>query len=72
MEALFEARGKVTIVRAVVHGAVQPSPADVAAIERGLPDPRAGATELRIRFVPTVTIGRDGPISDYSGPARRD
>ena len=72
VETRFEVRGDVTIVRAVVRGEVQPSAADVAAIEGALPHPRKGTTELRIRFVPTVTIARSGVIADDPGPAQID
>lgn len=69
VEAHFETRGDVTIVRAVVRGETQPTPDAVAALERALPDPPGGTTELRIRFIPTITIGRTGVISDAGGPA---
>lgn len=72
VETRFEGRGDVTIVRAVVRGETQPSSDLVASIERDLPRSPRGSTELRIRFVQTVTIGRDGPLSDDSGPAGTD
>jgi uncharacterized hydrophobic protein (TIGR00271 family) len=58
-----ETRPGTTIVRAVVRGPQPPSPAQIAAMEAKLPSPPDGtAIELRIRFVMTSIINRDGPL----------
>uniref|UniRef100_A0A832A159 TIGR00341 family protein n=1 Tax=Desulfacinum infernum TaxID=35837 RepID=A0A832A159_9BACT len=52
-----------TIVRAIVRGPLPPSPDQVAAMEAQLPPPPDGtAMELRIRFVPTTIINRNGYV----------
>jgi hypothetical protein len=52
-----------TIVRAVVRGPQPPSPAQIAEMEAKLPFPPDGTEkELRIRFVMTSIINRDGPL----------
>lgn len=57
-----------TIVRAVVRGPHPPTAAQVAAMERGLPVPPDGTSlELRIRFVETHVIGREGPLYEDEG-----
>jgi uncharacterized hydrophobic protein (TIGR00271 family) len=51
------------IVRAVVRGPHPPSAAQVAALEAKLPIPSdRRKVELRIRFVQTAIINRDGPL----------
>jgi uncharacterized hydrophobic protein (TIGR00271 family) len=56
-------RPGTTVVRAVVRGPQPPSTAQIAAMEAGLPaPPDKTATELRIRFVKTLIIKRDGPL----------
>jgi uncharacterized hydrophobic protein (TIGR00271 family) len=60
-EVRFETTTDTTIVRAVVRGPNPPASAQVAAMEARLPPPPDGtAIELRIRFVQTTTINRDG------------
>jgi uncharacterized hydrophobic protein (TIGR00271 family) len=50
-----------SIVRAVVRGPSPPSAAQVAAMEATLPaHPGHQSVELRVRFVPTTIINRDG------------
>jgi uncharacterized hydrophobic protein (TIGR00271 family) len=57
-------RGK-NIVRAVVRGPNPPSAAQVAALEAKLPiPPDRKIVELRIRFVHTTIIGRNGPLNE--------
>jgi hypothetical protein len=57
-------RGK-NIIRAVVRGPHPPSAAQVAALEAKLPiPPEREIVELRIRFVHTTIIDRNGPIND--------
>lgn len=52
-----------TIVRAVVRGPLPPSAPQVAAMEAQLPsDPDGTAIELRIRFVATSIINRNGQL----------
>ena len=51
------------IIRAVMRGPHPPSAAQVGALEDKLPiPPRRTRVELRIRFVPTTVINRDGPL----------
>ena len=51
------------IVRAVVRGPNPPSPAQVAELEAKIPIPPDRKTvELRIRFVQTMIINKDGPL----------
>jgi len=53
-----------TIVRAVVRGPNPPSAAQIAAMEAKLPiSPNHTAVELRIRFVHTTVINRNGPVN---------
>ncbi|MEA5391285.1 DUF389 domain-containing protein [Cyanobium gracile UHCC 0139] len=60
----FERNPGQTIVRAVVRGPNPPTAAQVAAMEdRAPPAPNGSRVSLRIRFVPLVIIGRDGPIN---------
>jgi len=60
-EVRFETVPGTTIVRAVMRGPSPPSAAQVAAMETRLPSPPDGTTvELRIRFVQTTIINRDG------------
>lgn len=52
-----------TIVRAVVRGMTPPSAEQVAEMEAKIPSPPDGtAKELRVRFVETLIITRDGQI----------
>ncbi len=61
VDVRFESVPEVTIVRAVMRGPNPPSAAQVAAMEAQLPPPFDGTTlELRIRFVQTMIINRDG------------
>ena len=54
---------ETTIVRAVVRGPHSPSASQVAAMEAQLPSPPDGrAIELRIRFVETSVINRNGQL----------
>jgi len=53
----------VTMVRAVVRGPTAPTPEDVAAMEKKLPAPADGSRlELRLRFVQTTIMNRDGVL----------
>lgn len=64
-ETRFETKDEKTIVRAVMRGPVAPTGADVARIESDLPKPPDGTNiELRIRFVNTDVINRDGQMFD--------
>jgi uncharacterized hydrophobic protein (TIGR00271 family) len=57
-------RGK-NIIRAVVRGPEQPSAEQVAALEAKLPTPPdRKKVELRIRFVHTTIIDRNGPLNE--------
>ena len=61
----FETKDGKTIVRAVMRGPIAPTGADVARIESELPKPPDGTPiELRIRFVNTDVINRDGQMFD--------
>jgi uncharacterized hydrophobic protein (TIGR00271 family) len=54
-----------TVLRAVVRGPVEPSADDVRSIEDKLPSPPDGTEiELRVRFVKTIVITRDGHVYD--------
>lgn len=53
----------VTIVRAVMRGPSPPAPAQVEQMEKMLPNPPDNTSiELRIRFVETRTISKDGLV----------
>jgi uncharacterized membrane protein len=57
-----------TIVRAVVRGPLPPSASQVAAMEAQLPAaPYGTALELRVRFVETTIINRDGRLYKDAG-----
>jgi uncharacterized hydrophobic protein (TIGR00271 family) len=57
-------RGK-NIIRAIVRGPQPPSAAQVAALEAKLPTPPdREMVELRIRFVHTTIIDRNGPLNE--------
>ena len=61
----FETVQSKSIVRAVVRGLNAPSSAQVAAIEAKFPVPSAKVeNELRIRFVKTMIIDRNGLVED--------
>jgi len=68
-EVRFEKISDTTIVRAVVRGPSQPSINEVRKMEKELPHPPDGSTiELRIRFVNTTIINRDGILrTDVKG-----
>jgi len=58
------ARGK-NIIRAVVRGPNPPSAAQVASLEAKLPiSPDRKIVELRIRFVHTTIIDKNGPLNE--------
>lgn len=60
-EVRFETDPGTTIVRAVVRGPNPPSADQVAALEAKLPPPPDGTKlELRVRFVQTTIINRNG------------
>jgi uncharacterized membrane protein len=62
------AGGGATIVRAVVRGPLPPSASQVAAMEAQLPAaPDGTALELRVRFVETTVINRDGQLYKDAG-----
>lgn len=69
VETRFQRTDGSTIVRAVVRGTKMPTAQQIAAIEAKLPRPPDGsALELRVRFVETVTMNRDGVLdSDQDG-----
>lgn len=59
----FDRADDVTIVRAVVRGSRAPTPAEVGPFEDRLPPPPDGTRlELRVRFVPTITLRRSGEV----------
>jgi uncharacterized hydrophobic protein (TIGR00271 family) len=63
VEVRFEAAPDTTIVRAVMRGPNPPSVAQVADMEAKLPSPPDGSKiDLRIRFVHTTTLTRNGPL----------
>lgn len=63
VETRFQNIGGKTIVRAIVRGSIVPTGEQIAAIERKMPRPPDGSeVELRVRFVETRIINRDGPI----------
>jgi uncharacterized hydrophobic protein (TIGR00271 family) len=64
VEVRFEDMGDgKSLIRAVVRGPSPPSAEQVAAMEATLPPhPKGYATELRIRFIQTMIINRDGPL----------
>jgi len=63
VEVQFETIPEITIIRAVVRGPNPPSAAQVAALEAELPSPPDDTkVELRVRFVQTEIINRDGPL----------
>jgi uncharacterized hydrophobic protein (TIGR00271 family) len=60
-EVRFETTSDTTIVRAVARGPGAPSADQVAAMEAGLPSPPGGTRlELRVRFIETTIITRNG------------
>jgi hypothetical protein len=62
-EVRFETAKPSTIVRAVIRGPHPPTAQEVASLEKKLPKPPDGTNmELRVRFVETATINRDGPL----------
>lgn len=62
-EVRFESMSNATIIRAVVRGPNPPSAVQVGAIEAKLPAPPDGTKiELRIRFVQTTIINRNGQL----------
>jgi len=64
----FETIPGTTIVRAVVRGPKPPSAAQVAVMETKLPSPPDGTeVELRVRFVQTEIISRDGLLYEDNG-----
>jgi len=72
-EIRFETLQGTTFVKAVVRGSTPPSAAQVAAMEAKLPSPHDGTqVELRIRFVQTLIINRDGPLYQDNGFSVRD
>lgn len=69
VEVRFETLPAKTIVRAVVRGPKAFTPDDVRAIEATLPaPPQKTANELRIRYVHTLVIGRDGLLYQDEQP----
>lgn len=59
-----------TIIRAVVRGPNPPDAKRIAAVEKKLPShPKGKPTELRVRYVPTTTITRDGVLYHDNGSA---
>lgn len=67
-EVRFQVVDNTTIIRAVVRGPAPPSAAQVAEIESQLPPtPDGTKTELRIRFVETIVMNRDGRMFQGEG-----
>lgn len=67
MDASLEKGPGTTVVRTVVRGPQPPLPAQIAAMEAGLPSPPDGtALDLRIRFVKTLIVNREGPLFEDS------
>jgi uncharacterized hydrophobic protein (TIGR00271 family) len=65
IETRFQRTPGTTIVRAVVRGTDRPTPEAIAALEARLPRPPDGSSvELRIRFIETVTLTRNGIVED--------
>jgi uncharacterized hydrophobic protein (TIGR00271 family) len=61
VEATFEKNSNTTIVRAVMRGPTPPSAEQVGIMEDRLPAPPDGTRiELRIRFVETIIVNRNG------------
>ncbi|HEX7575037.1 MAG TPA: hypothetical protein VF360_01565 [Candidatus Methanoperedens sp.] len=59
----FETTSNTTIVRAIMRGPNPPSVEQVSIMENGLPTPPDGTrVELRIRFVQTTIIDRNGML----------
>lgn len=68
VEVRFETAPGTTIVRAVVRGPEAPSAVQVAAMEGRLPSPPDSTTvELRVRFVETTIINREGTLYEDNG-----
>jgi uncharacterized hydrophobic protein (TIGR00271 family) len=68
VEVRFDTTQGTTIVRAVVRGPNPPSPKQVGAIEDKLPrPPDRTALDLRIRFVPTTIVDRNGILYKDAG-----
>ena len=66
VDVRLDKMGEATIVSAVVRGPRPPTAQEVAAMESRLPPPPGGAkTELRVRFVKTLIINRDGEVTDH-------
>jgi uncharacterized hydrophobic protein (TIGR00271 family) len=64
VETRFQRKGGTTIVRAVIGGTVVPTAEQIAKIEAKLPRPPDGTdVELRVRFVETVTLTRNGAVT---------
>lgn len=62
-----------TIVRAIVRGPNQLTPTDVQKIEGDLPVPPYNSTlELRVRFVPTTVITKNGILYNDDEPQTQD
>lgn len=73
VETRFQHTGGTTIVRAVVGGTVVPTAEQIAKIEATLPRPPDGTdVELRVRFVETVTLTRDGVVTSDQEMAAGD
>jgi uncharacterized hydrophobic protein (TIGR00271 family) len=65
VDVRFDKIGKASLALAVVRGPRAPTPQEVAALESQLPPSPGGAkTELRVRFVETLIINRDGEVAD--------
>lgn len=69
----FSHENNETIVRAVVRGPKEIKPEEVKVIEGDLPTPPDGnSLELRIRFVPTTVITKNGTLFTDNDPLTAD
>jgi uncharacterized hydrophobic protein (TIGR00271 family) len=63
--------GRDSVVLAVVRGPRPPNPHEIAALESRLPlSPNGTKAQLRIRFVETLIIDRDGEVTDAGKAAQ--
>lgn len=64
VDVRFARQVDAVIVRAVVRGPRAPSAEEVAAVQSDLPSPPSGTKlHLQVRFVPTIIVTPQGPIS---------
>lgn len=69
----FSHDNQQTIVRAIVRGPKELAPTDVKKMESDLPvPPYKNSLELRVRFVPTTVITKDGYLFTDNAPVAKD